>query len=143
MVISAKDIDNNTDIVETEVAFLKKVNEFIVIVEFRADCNITRQNAAEVGKKAISLFNGGKFFSIIDGTKGLATLTNETLTYSATDKTLNKHRMAQAIIVDNIPLSMIANFYLKFKNPKRPVKVFDKIHKAYRWLESQQFLLEE
>ena len=143
MVISAKDIDNNTDIVETEVAFLKKVNEFIVIVEFRADCNITRQNAAEVGKKAISLFNGGKFFSIIDGTKGLATLTNETLTYSATDETLNKHRMAQAIIVDNIPLSMIANFYLKFKNPKRPVKVFDKIHKAYRWLESQQFLLEE
>lgn len=141
--MAAKEIDNNTDIVETEVAFLKKVNEFIVIVEFKADCVITRENAAEAGEKAISLFNGGKFFSIIDGTKGLATLTNETLAYSATDEILVKHRMAQAIIVDNLSLSLIANFYLKFKNPKRPVKVFDKIHKAYRWLESQQFLLED
>ena len=139
----AKDIDNYTDIVETECAILRKVNEFIVIVEFKADCVITRENAVEAGEKAISLFNGGKFFSIIDGTKGLATLTNETLAYSATDETLVKHRMAQAIIVDKLSLSLIANFYLKFKKPLRPVKIFDKMHKAHRWLESKKYLLEE
>ena len=136
-----KDIFIETGIVETEVATLRKINEFILLVELQDGCEVTRENAIELRDKAISLFNGGKFFSIIDGTKGYATLTNETLAYSAKDEKLAEHRMAQAILVDTLSLSMIANFYLKFKKPLRPVKIFDKKHKAMAWLESKKHLL--
>ena len=134
---------NNIEKIETEVADLIKINAFILVVKFYDGCEVTRENAVEIRDMAISLFNGGKFFSIIDGTKGYATLTNEALAYSAKDEKLAEHRLAQAIVVDTLSLSMIANFYLKFKKPLRPVKIFDKMHKAHRWLESKKYLLEE
>jgi hypothetical protein len=133
---------NSVDIIKTETADLIKLNEYIVVVEFYDGCEVTKENAAEIRDKAITLFNGGKFFSIIDGTKAYATLSNETLSYFAQDSKLANHRMAQAIVVNTIALSMIANFYLKFKNPTRPVKIFDKINKAKIWLESQKYLLQ-
>jgi hypothetical protein len=133
---------NNHEIIKTEVADLTKVNEYTVLVELYEGIDITVDTVIELRDKAISLFNGGKFFSIIDGTQGYATLTNDALTQSANDVKLAEHRMAQAIVVDTLSLSMIANFYLKFKKPLRPVKIFDKMHKATRWLESQKHLLE-
>ena len=134
---------NNHEIIKTEVADLTKVNEYTVLVELYEGIDITVDTVIELRDKAISLFNGGKFFSIIDGTQGYATLTNDALTQSANDVKLAEHRMAQAIVVDTLSLSMIANFYLKFKKPLRPVKIFDKMHKATKWLESKKHLLEE
>ena len=134
---------DNIEMIKTEVADLIKVNEYTVLVELYEGSDITDDTVMELRDKAISLFNGGKFFSIIDGTKGYATLTNEALAKSANDVKLAEHRMAQAIVVDTLSLSMIANFYLKFKKPLRPVKIFDKRHKAYKWLESKKHLLEK
>ena len=134
---------SNIEKIETEVADLIELNEYTVLIELYGGSDITADIVIELRDKAISLFNGGKFFSIIDGTKGYATLTNEALAYSAKDEKLAEHRLAQAIVVDTLSLSMIANFYLKFKKPLRPVKIFDKMHKAHRWLESKKYLLEE
>jgi len=134
---------DNIEMIKTEVADLIKVNEYTVLAELYEGSDITDDTVMELRDKAISLFNGGKFFSIIDGTKGYATLTNEALAKSANDVKLAEHRMAQAIVVDTLSLSMIANFYLKFKKPLRPVKIFDKRHKASRWLESKKHLLEK
>jgi len=134
---------SNIEIIKTEVADLIKVNEYTVLVELYEGSDITNDTVIELRDKAISLFNGGKFFSIIDGTKGYATLTNEALALSANDEKLAEHRIVQAIVVNTLSLSMIANFYLKFKKPLRPVKIFDKMHKATKWLESKKHLLVE
>ena len=134
---------NSIEMIKTEVADLIKVNEYTVLVELYEGSEITVDTVIELRDKAISLFNGGKFFSIIDGTKGYATLTNEAMAHSAHDEKLAEHRIAQAIVVNTLSLSMIANFYLKFKKPLRPVKIFDTMQKATRWLESKKYLLEE
>ena len=129
-------------ITRTATADLIKVNDYTLLVEFYDGKEITKENAIEIRNKAIDIFNEGKFFSIIDGTKVFATFTADTLSYFAQDTKLANHRMAQAIVVNNLAVSMIANFYLKFKQPLRPVKLFDNKRKAINWLESQKHLLQ-
>ena len=43
---------------------------------------------------------------------------------------------ASAVVVDNLPYKLIANFYLKFNKPKRPYKVFSKEEEAVAWLQT-------
>ena len=43
---------------------------------------------------------------------------------------------ASAVVVDNLPYKLIANFYLKFNKPKRPYKVFSKEEDAIKWLKT-------
>ncbi len=45
---------------------------------------------------------------------------------------------ATAVIVNSVPYTLIANFYLKFNKPKHPYKVFKNRNEALAWLKSQK-----
>ena len=51
--------------------------------------------------------------------------------------------MAQAIIVNNLPIKILAKFYLRVVKPVREAKIFGNIEDATVWLAEKKHLLED
>jgi hypothetical protein len=54
--------------------------------------------------------------------------------YIAEHKAYNDLNIAQAIVVNNMPIRLLASAYYKFYPHINPVKIFSNITEARRWL---------
>ena len=107
----------------------------LVLVMLMKDNTIEPEDAKEHVQAALQLMGGDKFVVILDG--GLTLDVNEkAMTYIA--KYENKDWLAFAIVVRSISERLFANYYLKFKRPVRPTKVFTTPKGAVEWL--KQFI---
>ena len=50
---------------------------------------------------------------------------------------INKNAIAKAIVLNNLGMRIIANFFLKFNKPVREHRIFDNELDAYFWLEKK------
>lgn len=62
-----------------------------------------------------------------------ASIDTETRKFMATHEALH-FSIAEAVIVRSLAQRLIGNFYLKFDKPLVPVKLFDQIDSAEKWL---------
>ena len=94
----------------------------------------------EETKKIMSLsaemVNKKPFYVLVDARDILASVDHNSRKYMA-EHEVNKHNMAQAMVVNNMPIRIIANFYLKFYKHAYPMKIFTDISKAREWLLQQ------
>ena len=59
---------------------------------------------------------------------------HESRKYFAEHKKYNKLNIAQAIVVNNMPIRLLASAYYKLYTHENPVKVFSDIESAKTWL---------
>ncbi len=64
-----------------------------------------------------------------------ASIDTETRKFMATHEALH-FSIAEAVIVRSLAQRLIGNFYLKFDKPLVPVKLFDQIESAEKWLKA-------
>ncbi|TAL58065.1 MAG: hypothetical protein EPN85_12465 [Bacteroidetes bacterium] len=107
----------------------------LVIVKLRGDHEIGIEDVKEHVEAAVKLTKGSDFVSILDGGLTLD-VSDKAMTYAA--KHENKKWLAFAIVVRSISERLFANYYLKFKKPIRPTKVFTTPKGAEEWL--RQFI---
>lgn len=107
----------------------------LVIVKLIHDHEIELSDVKEHIEAALTLTKGSDFVTILDGGLTLD-VTEEAMSYAA--KHENKKWLAFAIIVRSISERLFANYYLKFKRPVRPTKVFTTPTGAEEWL--RQFI---
>ncbi|PBQ33752.1 hypothetical protein CNR22_18850 [Sphingobacteriaceae bacterium] len=62
--------------------------------------------------------------------------TAESTAYWADPKTTCPYFSCEALIMDSLPLKILGNFYVEYKKPARPTKIFDNHEKAVEWLKS-------
>lgn len=62
--------------------------------------------------------------------------TPESSDYWSNPKTACPYLCAEAFILNSLPLKILGNFYLKFKKPSRPTKIFDNKEEAVGWLKT-------
>lgn len=55
-------------------------------------------------------------------------------TFLPNDPEILPIRKKIAIVVNNMPTRIIANFFVKFNRPQTPTKVFNDYNKAIEWL---------
>ena len=103
----------------------------LVIVKLIHDHEIEIQDVKEHVEAALKLADGSDFVVILDGGLTLD-VKEEAMTYIARYE--NKKWLAFAIVVRSISERLFANYYLKFKKPIRPTKVFTTPKGAEEWL---------
>ncbi len=129
-------------VLDSDGASISKFDEETVLIKFKDGANVRLDEAIEIRDKSMVLFPEKKFLALIDATGIFGTIAPDAMNFFARDKELTKRRMAQAIVVDNLPLRILATFYLRVKKPAREARIFNKIEDATRWLAERKHLVE-
>lgn len=133
---------SNSPVLDSDGASISKFDEETVLIKFKDGANVLLNEAIEIRDKSLELFPEKKFLALIDATGIFGTIAPDAMSFFARDKELTKRRMAQAIVVDNLPIKILANFYLRVKKPAREAVIFSKIDDAKIWLAERKHLVE-
>lgn len=106
-------------------------SEELVLVKLKNDHEITLEDVKEQIEASRKLTDGKKFAAVLDGGLTLD-VQDSAMTYAARYK--DDNWKAFAIIVRSISERLFANYYLMFKKPVRPTKVFTTPASAEKWL---------
>lgn len=128
-------------IADTEGTTISKFDDETIMIRFKDGFNVQLKEAIEIRERSFEFFPGKKFLTIIDVTNIFGTVSPDAMQFFARDKKLTSRRMAQAIVVDNLPIKILANFYVRLKKPVREAKIFNEIEGAKKWLAQRKHLL--
>jgi hypothetical protein len=103
-------------------------------VVFKDNIDMSIDDAINHEQSIYKLAQGKKYLIMLDGRAHMATFSPEARKYMAESPLVNEVRVAQAIIVSSLAGRLIANFYIKFNKPPRPVRVFNDEASAKKWL---------
>ena len=90
----------------------------IYILVFEDDYEIEVQDAEEVDKAFIDLLKGKEFSVLVDTQKKFSSISNEARNFFANDPKILPFRKKIAIVVDNMPTKLLANFLFVLINLK-------------------------
>ena len=107
----------------------------LILIKLEGDHEIGIDDVTEQVAAGLKLAEKDDFVAILDGGLTLD-VSEKAMSYAA--KYENKQWLAFAIIVRSISERLFANYYLKFKRPVRPTKVFTTTKGAEEWL--KQFI---
>ena len=97
---------------------------------------IGEEEAKIVAEDIIELCDGVPYPFITNGLGITIRMNKEGRDLFATYRPLIKVRKGQAIIVNNTPSRLLANFYIKYHKPINPTKIFTKFDEALEWTKS-------
>jgi hypothetical protein len=103
-----------------------------VHVQWQGENSIELIDVKEQIEVALSLVGKSSFVVLLDAGGQTLDVLEESMTYIA--KYENEEWLAFAIVVRSISERLFANYYLKFKKPVRPTKVFTTPKGAEEWL---------
>jgi len=128
---------------ELNCATLWKLNSEIILARYKDDANLEIEDAVEVRDALIELAEGRKFLGLVDARNMGGTLGRKASDYLAKDPKLNALMIAQALVVNNLALILIARFYILMSNPISEPKIFKNLEEAFDWLETKKPLLND
>lgn len=107
----------------------------ILYVKFKKK-EIDAALAQKIIDQRLSFVDGQTFPIIVDGSavKELTKAARETLS----SEKANQYTVALAVIVRNPVTRTIANFFLKFQQPRYPFRLFTDLESAQEWLKKYQ-----
>ena len=129
-------METANSIVKTSVGIIEKYNQYTGWLKFNKMAQVNIEEAMEIRNKGMEMFNHAKYMMVIDTRETNANGSMEALNYLAMDEKLNELCIAQAIIVDNLAVSLLANFYVSIMIKNSNVKLFKNEAQAIQWLDS-------
>ncbi len=123
--------------VEIEKAFITKLDDYIIELKFKDKVDFELDDAIETDRIYFELSKGKPFLALIDARDILGTISSEAREFFATDELVADIRIAEALVVNSLPIKLLASFYVKFHQTKNPKKVFTEYDKAVEWLKQQ------
>ncbi|PCH92557.1 MAG: hypothetical protein COB85_08025 [Bacteroidetes bacterium] len=127
--------------VDTDTSSISKFDEHIVEVKFKDGAHVKYRHARELGEATLEISGREKFLLLIDATDIFGIIDPEAMDYFTTNEELVKLRMAQAMVVNSLPIRLIANFYMRVKKPPGEVKIFANRKDALVWLSDHRHLV--
>ncbi|MGB3850321.1 MAG: hypothetical protein WA958_10165 [Tunicatimonas sp.] len=112
-----------------------ELKDGILYVKFKKK-EIDATLAKEMIDQRLSFVDGQTFPIIVDGSE-VKELTKSAREALSSEKA-NQHTVALAVIVRNPVTRTIANFFLKFQQPRYPFRLFTELEDAREWLKKYQ-----
>lgn len=127
--------------IKTRLGTLERLPGNIVLLNIEDNIPVDMEIMVDVIDGLLECFPGQKFFVIADARKILTNATIDSLNYAAYNKQFNKYCAAQAVITDNLAISLIANFYASILKRNEKVKLVKNMPEAEAWLKGKEALL--
>lgn len=128
----------------SEVKILKEYSDQLCVIKLRSDnvlqfntiknVEYSKDEAAIVIKNIIEVTNGKQYLLLVvaDDTSNV---TVEGMRLLSSPPAMS-YATAKAYVINSIPQKLMANFYLRFLKPEKPVKFFRSQTEAEKWLKS-------
>ena len=125
--------------IEHEKCFVHRYNDHIIWLKWKANLEkiFELEDGIEAHKSIHQLAKGNPYVIVGDARNATGSISPEARNFMAHDPLIKDIRMAEALIVETLPLKLLANFYMRFHRPPNPVKVFNKFDRGVEWLETQ------
>ena len=123
--------------IELEKSFIEILNGNIVQLKFKNDVAFDLRDAIETNKAIYSLIKGKPFLSLVDA-RVYGSISADARDFFAKDFLTKDIRIAEAIVINNLPTRLFAKFYIKVSRPANVVKIFSDIEDAKLWLRLQE-----
>lgn len=121
--------------ITTDVAHIQFMDDYLY-VEFVDMCTIDVDAAKNMTKLTMALLKGKKY-PFISSMLGITlNITKEARDYFANNEDINSIRSMQAILVNNTPSKLLANFFIKFHKPATKTRLFTNFDDALAWVRS-------
>ncbi|MGB0887149.1 MAG: hypothetical protein ACPGSL_03405 [Vicingaceae bacterium] len=122
-------------------AILKSVDislneDRVLLIKFKDGSDVDIEETKKIMSLSAEMIGAKPFTVLIDAMDIFASVDHKSRKYMA-EHEVNNFNMAQAMVVNNMPVRIIANFYLKFYKHAYPMKVFSDIEVARKWLLQQ------
>lgn len=110
------------------------VGDFILRITFDVENDISIEHIKEIKAIREKLLGDNYYCSIIDVRKDFMGISKEAKEYVAKHPSINKFRIAEALLVNNLGQKLGVDLYIRLFKPKRESKVFFKEERAKKWL---------
>lgn len=125
-----------------EVEDLEKVRivshekDAIVELFFKDSVEVDEDDAKEIDMIILKMVEGSKFLALTNALNINASITAEARDYFAKRSLLKDIRVAEALLINNLPTRILARFYAYFHRPANPIAIFGNRDEAITWLRS-------
>lgn len=126
---------------EVECATFWKLNEQVILIRYKDGAHVNLEDANDVIDACLELMEKRKFLALVDLRNMGGTLGKEAGDYLAKNEKFNTYLRAQALVVNNLALQLVARFYIMINKPVAEAKIFSNLEKAMKWLEGKKGLL--
>lgn len=109
-------------------------NQKVLLVKFKDGVEVDINEITNLVKESLNLVNEQSFYLLVDARDILSNMDHEARKYFAEHKEYNRLNIAQAILVNNMPIRLLAMAYYRLYPHKNPVKIFTDPDKAKEWL---------
>lgn len=114
-----------------EKAVLRLYEEGIYHVEVKKGQLIT-MDFIHSGYRFLDENGGGRYYNIYEF--GSFSEVDPKVREWMASPPIRSYTKADAIVINSLPLKMLADFYLKFDKPVNPTRIFNSIDKALDWI---------
>jgi hypothetical protein len=123
--------------VEFEKAFIEPLEGNVILLKFKEDIVFALRDAIEANKAIYSIAKGKPFLFLVDA-RVYGNISADARDFFAKDTLIKEIRIAEAIVINNLPARLFAKIYIRLSGPASPSKIFSDINEAKLWLQMQQ-----
>ena len=109
----------------------------VLLVKFKDEVDVGLEEMIKLVDVSLEMVAGNPFYLLVDARNILGNMDHSARDYITKHTVYSGLNIAQAIVVNNMPLKILANFYTKFHHQVNPVKVFADLDKGRDWLMQQ------
>lgn len=122
---------------EIDTAIFTLDEQNLLTVKYKDEVEIDLKEMIVVVETTLSMVEGSEFYLLIDAQNILSSITNDAREYLTNHIEYERLVIAMAIIVNNLPVRIIANFFKNFHKQPNPVSIFSDLPQGKAWLLAQ------
>lgn len=111
--------------------------EQVLTVTFKDKVDVDVAEMERLVDVSLNLIGGKPFYLLVDARDIYSSMDHESRKYIAEHERYNQLNIAQAIVVNNMPIRLLASAYFKLYRHVNPVRIFSDMKEARKWLFTQ------
>ena len=126
-----------SQIIERKNFHLIKYGSYYCMILFLDSATIELEDAEEIVALKETMYTPGEEMSVLVKTKGIFNISKDAMALLSDHDTPNNVVVSSALIVENLGLRMLANFYVTTVKPVYKTKIFRTFSGAMKWSTEQ------
>ncbi|UKN01098.1 hypothetical protein K6119_15310 [Paracrocinitomix mangrovi] len=122
--------------VNIECAEIALLDSGIIQIRYKADYEVELKDVMEVEKVFIDFSESAEIFCLMDTSGRFNIFSKEAQKFLSNEASIVRENKLKgsAVVIDNLPNRIIAQFFSKFYKPQFPMKIFSSQEEGMKWL---------